>query len=54
MSETKAEKTVEKVAENVHKYRDGILMALGIVGILILIWWLLRNYRLMKAAEKVK
>lgn len=53
MSEIKAEK-IEKIAENVHKHRDAILMALGFVGIALLIWWLLRTYRLVKAAEKVK
>ncbi len=53
MSEARAEKAVEKVAENVHKHRDAILMALGFVGIALLIWWLLRTYRIVHEAEKI-
>lgn len=53
MSENKLEKPIEKIAANVHKYRDGILMALGFIGIALLLWWLLRTYRLTHEAEKV-
>jgi uncharacterized membrane protein YidH (DUF202 family) len=50
----KAESKVEKVAENVHKHRNEILMILGLVGIFLLVIFLLRNYRLTRASEKTK
>jgi uncharacterized membrane protein len=50
----KAESKVEKAAENVHKYRNEILMILGLVGIFLLVIFLLRNYRLTKASQDTK
>jgi hypothetical protein len=50
----KAEGKVEKVAENVHKHRNEILMILGLVGIFLLVIFLLRNYRLTKASQDTK
>ena len=54
MTEKAIETKADKLAEKVHNHAWEILGILGILGIFILVVFLLRNYRLNQALEKLK
>lgn len=48
----KLEKTGEKIVETAHKYRDAILMGLGILGLFIILVLIFHYYKKGKEATK--